>query len=361
MEKKLLVKRIVYIAICLVLVVVSCIMFYDFNSVKVGEGSGTNARISSMKDMGEMLEAFSPQLNGYNFSEEISELSEDEEDVEQSVGKYKSVTFSEESSAYVKMDYNSNSTDNGFSIATYQRFMQVYITENATFYHSECTATIDAETSTQKDNKTEVSKSYSDISLNIDILIAKDRVMLRINKAHMAVNGVNNYMFERVLGRWGDFTADVSEGRRIISEFNSLNSMNFRILSAMGNCISGYDGDSFNKKGSVYSLKKSPFKSFATTLLSIVGSPSYLNSDDLSGKFEVDLGDDTNPVVYLSIENEYELDKVTSSQTGVTLKFDYLEYDEFEFSAINNTVIKGYDSISALSAKEYVELMTEGE
>lgn len=365
MEKKLLIKKIVFIAVCIVLVVVSCIMFFDFDAINVGEGNGTNARITSMRDMGEMLEAFSPQLNGYNFSADISELSNDENDVEQHVGKYKSVTFSEESSAYVNLDFaikdNKSRTYDGSSTATYHRFMQVYITENATYYHSECTVTTDGSMPEYIGDNISTSTSYSDITLNIDVFIAKDRVLLRINKALIAVNGVNNYMFERVLGRWGDFTEDVAEGKKIVSEFNSVNRMNFRILALMGECISGYNSDNFNNNGSSYSLKKGPFRSLASSLLSIAGVPSYLNDKGLSGEFEVDLGDDTNPIVDLTLENKYKLDKETAQNSNYTkLNFDYLEYDEFTFSAINNTVIKGYNSISALSAKDYTELLMEG-
>lgn len=371
MEKNLIIKRIVYTAVCFVLVVASCVMFYDFNAVKGCEGSGSNEKITSMQDMGEMLEAFSPKLTSYDFDDNIYGVVEDVDGAEKPTGKFKSVTFSERSSAYINEHYtrpyyytsDQYSIMEGFYVATYQRFMQVYITESATFYHTEFTLNSDAEApGYDKDDGLVIQKSYSDITLDADIYISKDRALLRINNAHMAVDGVNSYMFEKVLGRWGEFTDDIGEGKKIISSFNSVNRTNFRILAAMGNCIRDRDGDKFTKKGDRYILKKDPFKDFTGTLLSIAGvSSSFINDEKLSGEFEVDLRDDTNPVVNLNIENEYELDKATAEQTKSTVSLDYFEYDVFEFSAINNTVIKGYDSVSALSADEYAELIPEEE
>lgn len=352
MEKKIDVKKIVCLSACFVLLLVACLLGYDFNAVKFGEGSGTNAKISSMEAMGEMLDSFHSQLSGYDFSDVQTFAGDSHE------RKYKSVTFYEESSAYVSLTYGRS-----FSNATYQRYMQVCIAPNATYYHSNFIISSDAETITKgKDGQEETEETYTNIAMDMELLVAESRVLLRINKARIANNGKTELMFERVIGQWGDFTTDIDVGRAVVSMLTSVNEMNFRILSLMGSYMSSDTNDGFNRKGgSVYTMKDDTFKSFAARLLSIAGGSALLD-EKYKGGMSVDLSDDTAPVITLNLTNDYTYDgkdKETGKRETPDISFQFREFDTFTFEAINNTVVEGYDKISAISADRFSELLEE--
>lgn len=347
MEKKLCIKRIVCLSVCLVLIVVACVIGYDFNAITAGEGNGTNAKISSMNEMGAMMSSFSKPLSEFDFSTDGKSDNDNG-----TVAKYSSVTFDEDTAVYVnsKTSYMNDVT---FSTQTLQRYMRVCITPNATYYHSCYTLSSDAQYQIEEDGKKETKKSYSDITMDIEILSTEHRVLLRINKARIARDGKSLFVFERVIGQWGDFTEDTALGRKIVSSIGDTNDFNFRVLSLMGSYINNYgEGGFSNKGGSVYSMKDDTFKAFASKI------SSYLK--DYSGGLEVDLSDSTEPSVSLKLVNDYEDEKTIDRYTRRT-EYQYREYDSFRFSAINNTIVKGYDDISAISAERFNELIVEEE
>lgn len=349
MENKGYAKRIICLAVCLVLALAACIIGHDFNAVCVGSGSSSNAEINSMKQMGEMMDAFTAKLGGYD-------MSYWSDDAVASDAKYKSFTVKEISSTY----YNIKRNDGTFSNATYQRFMTVGITNDAMFYHSEYTVSSDMKSSGNSESdgssgSTE-GKAYVDAAVDCDVYVSSERMLIRFNNITFARNGKNLYGFERVVGQWGDFSEDRALGLNFIYSFCS-SGLDYKIMSLIGSYVSRYQAVEFRTKGSTHSMKRDMFKVFSAQLMSTVcGSAEYL-SDGFTGGMEIDLGSSTSPIITLDFKNSYVSDSSIFDSNRASVEMS--ETDVLEFSNINNTVIKGYDDVSTISAEKFSEIMEE--
>ncbi len=358
MTKQSVVKRSICLGICLILIIVACIVGYDWNRISAGAGGGSNAEIASLNSMGNMLEDFSPRLSGYDYNQlryDTDGESEDEE--QQKRKKYKSVTMYERTSVYANVTIDKGHRED-FSTTTIQREMYIYITENATFYKSICTIASDAAVMGKNDEGEEkLKKSYSNTAIDMELYISKDRFLLRFNKLKTSVNGKSITGCDRIIGKWGDFSDDTSVGRAVVSALGAANNNNFRVLNIMGNYISSYIDDGFSKDGDSYVMKKDTFKSFASRLLSINGvSSSYLD-DGFSGEFALDLGNAERPTISLEFRNEYEHERTDFNDQDIESSVS--EFDVFEFYNINNTVISVPNDISTISAEKFDAIMQE--
>lgn len=357
MERKIDVKKIVCLSICVVLIIVACIVGVDYNSIGLKSGSGKNARMTSLDDMSDMLTSFSGQLSGFDYSKQSASLKAKEGDT--SAAKYTSVTIHEQTSGYAKSRYGEQ-----FSTTTIQRSMDIGITSKETYYHVVATMSYDARMKEydKETNSTEMKNHYSDIEIDLEMYMSENRFLLRFNKFSSATDGKNLMGMERVLGQWADFTDDTDVGRKVISSLGSINNKNFRVFGIMGDYIGRRDEDIFGKRGNVYSLKGDATKSFATAIMRAVGSGSL--ATDFECGFDVDLSDDTNPLVTLLLDSDYS-DRVEgpseygSGTTMYDISARVYEKDVFEFTNINNTVIDIPSSISTLTAEQFDDYMNE--
>lgn len=357
MEKKIDVKKIVCLSICVVLIIIACIVGVDYNSIGLKSGSGRNARMSSLEDMSEMLSSFSEPLSGFGYSKKSATLNA--KDGEASTAKYTSVTIHEQTSSYA-------SVVNGelYATATIQRSMDIGITSRGTYYHIVATLSTDSQVReyNEETKEDELKKHYSDLDLDMEIYMSEDRFLLRFNRFSSATDGKNLMGIERVLGQWADFSDDSDVGKAVVSSLGSVNNKNFRIFGIMGDYIGRRDEDIFGKRGNVYSLKNEPSKAFASALMNVVGSGTL--DEDFNCVFDVDLSDAASPLVTLMLDSDYSdrIEVPDESGRGTTkrdVSARIYEKDVFEFTNINNTVIDIPSSISTLTAKEFDDYMNE--
>lgn len=374
---KTLIKRIVWSAVCLVVIVVAVLIGVDYNAVTAGRGNGTNARMTTVDDVSEMLESFSGQLTdfGYGGSERDSANALPSGEKAKR-NKYSSVTMFERSSVRVSSESQSSITElNRFSKSTMQRELSVYIVPGITYYHVVATMASDSmyyvvakddDGNVIKgpggDPTYEEKKAYSDTDLDMELYISESRFLLRFNRLKVAINGKNWTGVERILGKWGDFTDDTDAGRDFISVIGSVNKSNFRVLGLMGAGISEYKGDGFIKRGDTYIMKDGTFKDFAGSLLSVNGLSSGALGEGFKGGFEVDLGDAQAPIVSLLLKNDYEKSSSNDTSYGSSSVWYYAnmtEDDVFTFTNINNTAVSLPRNLSTVSAEEFSSIMEE--
>ncbi len=354
MEKKVDVRKIVCLSICLVIFVIACVIGVDYSRIGLKTGNGKNARVSSLDDMSEMLSSFSESLSGFDYSHQSSSLKTKDKD-DTSAQKYTSVTIHEQTSSYASVVQGDM-----FSTVTIQRSMDIGITASGTYYHVMVTVSSDSRVNdyNKETESNELKKHYSDTDIDMELYMSENRFLLRFNKFSSASDGKNSMGVERVLGRWGDFSDDSDVGRKVVSSLGSVNSKNFRVLKVMGNYIGKHDEDIFVKRGNVYGLESASSKTFAKELFRIVGSGSLAEQFDCG--FDVDLSNDTTPLVTLMLDSDYS-DWIKSGNGGATqyVSARVYEKDIFEFTNINNTVIDMPSSFSALTAEEFNEYMNE--
>lgn len=351
MVKKAHITTLVCLLICCALIVAACIIGYDFNAVGAGKGDGANAEVTSIEEVGDLIEAMFSQ-SSYPRRSSLAASDDGKDDKEDK--EFTSMTVRITSSSYFSRKSNSGV----FKTSTVQSDMFFAIMEDGLYYHVEYTATGDAKTSVAEDDEDDDdSKEYIDLAADFEMFISAEKLYMRINSVSEANNGKSSFAYERVIGEWGDFSDDMQKGMHIASSFTGVNSRIYDILNLVIDYINEYPETGFSKKGSSYMMKTDTFKQFAAQLMNKVGSSSDCLDEEFSGALEFDLDDSTKPVITLDFKNGYESVKDESNKDRFTV--DVAETTVVEFSRINNTIIKGHDKVQALSAKDYTELMEE--
>lgn len=344
-KKSHIITTIICLSICAVLLIAACLIGYDFNSVKVGKGEGTNAEVTTIKEVGSLIDTL------FLRSPVSPRAASDGDEKEK---EFTTMTARVTSSSYLSKEYE-NST---FSTTTVQRDILYAVTQDDLYIHTEFTVTSDAKLwISDNEDDDDDSKEYSDVAADFEIYMSAERLLIRINSITMAYNGKSSYDYERVIGEWGDFSDDMQTGIKMASSLTSINKGIYDILTLISDYISEYPDLGFSKKGVSYMMKSDTFKSFAGRLMENAGSSTEYLDEDFSGALEFDLDNPREPVISLDFKSSYENE---SGGSDKTLSEVYVaETSVFEFSKINNTAIYGYDDIDALSAKDYIELMEE--
>ena len=349
MVKKSHIATLICLVICCALLVAACIIGFDFNAIGTGKGDGVNAEVTSIEEVGKLINAlFSERAYPQNSARAASDNVDDDEK------EFTSMTARITSSSYLSTESN-----NGiFNTSTVQTDILMAITEDGAYFRGEYTVNADAKTSTDADDD-DNSKNYLDASADFEMYVSAERLLIRVNKVTAACNGKSSYIYERVIGEWGDFSEDARTGMRLASSFTSTNSSVFYIFDLVSDYINKFAETGFSKKGVSYMMKSDTFGDFAAQLMSNIGSSAEYLDKDYKGSLEFDLENSTKPVITLDFKSGYESDNSESYEKGFTV--DVAQTVVLEFSKINNTTINGYDKVDALSAEDYIALMEETE
>ena len=312
-------KKIILTGVSAVLVIVCLIMCASGNGVRVGAGFGFGDSIEEPEDLLDLLDFVSGGGNmkgvsarAYSEDEMFQNLalSDDEEDRE---NKYTSVTVEVESNASVS------------GISSVNRNLQMYITEDGTFYRSKG----DVSSESASSGTALMSGSMFDM----DIYKTNDGDVYCYFREFYTVNNYQSIQIRNEYKKkWIELPSEVS------SFVLSVDSQNMGILSTMRDIILVLIEDGrFENEDSV----KIDEEELSTILAK--NESHYLSFGGYEVDFRVDLSSEDIPSIYLGLYSDDEFD--SKADSGAT--------DIITFSNINNTVISFDKSDVDIFAKDF--------
>lgn len=338
MNKKHLTKRCLSLLIALILIVAAGVLSQENLGFSVGRGNETNAKIARVEDLSFLLnDLFSSEKIGTIAATAATDGAEE---------AYTSVTCSEVSSLFMDMHSYRHFKE------SMRREMTFYITETDVFYDSKGTLSSRVDVN---GNSVPI-----DVSFHIRLYSGLFGTMLRFDEFTMAQNGVALDPFDKILGKWISFSSPSGITGSFLESMNSLNEMNFQLLSLMGDYLKqAMNNDkSFTQNGGVYRMADNIYGQFANELVSLAGGTGGLKFA-LDGGFEADLSDQENPRVLLLLSGEGEKNPSQEGSSSQIYSSHIYETDEFIFSNINNTKIELSKDLEMISYSEF-EAILEG-
>lgn len=331
MDKKHMMKRCLSLLIALVLIVAAGVLSRENLGYSVGRGDGTNARIARVEELSSLLnDLFSSETIGTIAATAATDGAEE---------TYTSVTCSEVSSLFMDTHTHIDEPES-MSVSfkeSMRREMTLYITETDVFYDSKGTLSSRVDVNSES--------GPIDVSFHIRLYSGVFGTMLRFDEFTVAQNGVASDPFDKILGKWISFSSSSGITGSYLEFMNSLNEMNFRLLSLMGDYLKRAmnQNKGFTHNGGLYRMADGVYEEFANELVALAGGTGSLNFT-LDGGFEADLSDQENPRVLLLLSGEQSTSHI-------------YETDEFIFSNINNTKIELSKDLETISYSEFEAIL----
>lgn len=323
--------KFVSIALCLIMLVVA-IVFVPGNSQKIamaGPGNGENEKIKSPESFSELM-MFVARDDSYDLSN--SQNSDNGQGImllsygsytnkSDEKKEYDSVTIHEDARMLISSSYASIKESKSQKY-TLSRRMDVYLTEDATYYHS--IGLLTSKYSYRYSSDDAGSSSNEALYFDFDVEIYLDKVdgknYFKINKWVMAGSDTVK-ISDELIGKW--FTTNARFN--LFSQLDMFNRDSFEQLGEVVDYATGSD-DLHETRNNMYTVPEDE-------LLSILG----VSESDIKthGSFKLDLTDNEAPLV--SMQLSYGTEYVSCS-TDVS----------YQFENINNTVIKMNDNVEIM-------------
>lgn len=319
------------------LVIAAGVLSHEDVGYRVGRGSGTNEKIVRVEELSALLnDCFSEDQN-----REIATVALTEK-------QYTSVTMSEVSSVYMDSEIYQRVGEQAIDLytkLTMQREMTVYFTDTEALYDSQATVSFKMR---QNDEK-----NTADISFHIRVYIGPGGTMLNFEEFMVAQNGELFDPIDKVRGKWiGGASVPDPDVEEMLSSLTSVNEMNFRTLSTMGDFLEANDSDAFIRNGSQYTMTNESFENFVKELVAILGVSIDEFPIGMSGAFLADFSDNEMPRVSIKLGSN---SKDSSEYGRYSIRMS--EADDFVFSNINNTEIELSSGLEVISFAEFKDLV----
>lgn len=310
--------------VCLALIIVSICFLPPSagNDVTVGMGDGINKELETPQDIQGLLKYISEENSAELYNQDsfgISVLNYNDGKTPTDVAAkkttkkqtYKSVTIHE--NAYMTV---SSKSSYGSSKTTVNRKLSIYITKDATYYHS-----IGQQSSTYSYSSSEVSNnsnSSSFASFDIEVFIDSNNsdAYVKFNRWNMTSTSETVIISTEILGRWVKFNG------KSFDALYAVDNLNKDSLATIGEIINtAIDEDLFDTNNNTYSLSKKDIE-------------KILGADGIKqGEFTVDLSTPARPLVKLLVSAS-ESNKQSNVYANAYTKTEYI------FENINNTVVE---------------------
>lgn len=357
-------KRIIAASVCSALLIVGGVIGMGANTSYGGPGNGTNKKVTDLETMAEVLDSFSARQR----SDKSSSLSR-----KSGSSEYNSCTVVETSEVYASnSSYSSYSNAGGHrseeasNTASFNRTLNIYFGENASYYESEVRMTNSSSQSVSYSSYGNSDSSYTaerttktTLEMKLKIYISDESVMLyidrlnyfyydkrsdtRYEKSDKNYETYNHKYTDKdtstgkaygVLKGYCNRWIDCSDYPEIAQGFLSVDNSNLQSLSSFSSFIKtqiNSEDKVLKKSGDVYKLKES-------AMLEFFGLSSIKDIADTNGSLTVDLSSHTKPEIY------YDLSLKASDSTSENGSYDYNNYayikDGYVFKNIGNTVVK---------------------
>ena len=326
----------VSIIICLVLLVTAIVFIpKDLNSgIIAGSGNGKNEKLEEPEDVLELLACISE-------TESVARAA----NARSKRGDYESATIHE--SAYLTMsssssyyeehyDYYGNYYSSYYSSAsstTLSRELSIYMTEDASYYHSIGQITSSSSYDSPENDEDYDNQMYYNFDIEIYLNHDDDEMFIKFNRWDMFGTGEYLIISEEIKGKWVSFDSSLYGAVGFIDEANRSS------LSTIGTIISmALSEDLFDENKDQYTLSKKDLKEL------------YGTDNMYKGDFTLNLSDPERPTISFDIDVTNESD---NDGNGTSQYYNKTVTNlEYVFENINNTVVEMSKSVDVIEIDE---------
>ncbi|MBQ8229152.1 MAG: hypothetical protein IJZ32_00475 [Clostridia bacterium] len=298
--------------------VLCALIFPNTGTAVAGKGNGRSEKVTTVQEVGEVLNAFRGDLQTVNATSEqggkIAPLGK--QFASDSDKEYTSVTIEVKvtNSASKKQSVNSSEIS---SSSYLDRTMTCYFTENEAFY--EIRATLRAKSKVMKGSEQEDNNVAR--SLAVKYYLGEKGCFV-----YYEYDIGDNAIPESALNKW--LIEDSNP-------FDSSDDSNYQVMGILGDYILNCESKDFDKTGNNYVLKDYWAKELCNKCLAVSGVDSIDLQHFKNAAFSVNLNNKTSPFMQLSYtakNTEKYGDYEYTMKSGLTL--------DLRLKNINNTVIK---------------------
>lgn len=301
--------------------VLCALIFPNTGTAVAGKGNGRSEKVTSVQEVGEVLNAFRSDLQMMSATGEqggkIAPLGK--QFASDSDKEYTSVTLEFETTASVSVKTNMMDS----SSMKMERTMTCYYTENEAFYEASANIT-----------SSSGGTVGSALSISFKIYISEDDALVYFERFTGRVKGGEDpELPDGVLHKWIDLD---SEAASLVS----INDANYAIMGVLGEYILNCEGEDFKKIGSNYTLKEDEAKELCSKVSS-ESSVGGVSSDMFKeASFSVDLSSKTSPFMRLVYTAKQSIEGYDQNGNRQKYTMKGAEKMDCRLKNINNTVIK---------------------
>lgn len=362
-------KKFITPIVCLALIICSlAINLSPTSDVKLGKGSGTNAKIANTTEFSDLLYFISN--HNYNvddkelFANSISPLSTntfadqttEQKDENKPTNLYESVTMYDKTTlkSYSKVHRNINGNSSTTETNTkLSRSMTLYMTKDSAYYSSLGTLSTIVKYGDYYNSSNAESEKYR-VEFDIEMYLTKSKVLVKFNKFDIIGNQEDmSTPFDSVFNKWILFDEEFAA-----QDIMGVDVMNREVLSRLNDYLIENKKTSFINEGSLYTVKND----FAIEALSFIVGTSLPKETNCGLK--IDLSKPTNPTTIFNFDYTYsDSDSISNDFTGYyesySVNSSATSYEELRFTNINNTVCELNEDIETISFKDIMNEFEE--
>lgn len=326
-----------------ILIIVALLVPNGGISAIAGAGTGSGAKITKVKQVGELLAGFSQKAGVSPIVDKVSTPSIEAIKAQASKEEYQSVTLSIDTTASTTSN-SSYSRGSAAASSDIKRSMTCYFTETEAFYVVDATINSRSSSSYYGDEYNSAYNHETSLALSVafELYIGEEEQLLKITRwgTKYSTNNEDDEDNDSYLIPTGGINKwmDVAEFGDVVL---SVNAFNYEILTIFGEYILDVGTDKFVQSGNRYSLKSSNAKELCTQICG-------LEKGFEEAEFSVDLSNAQNPYVNFL----YTVDFSNHSE-GYNATYYGGEWTTISLSNVNNTVINFPEDVTVYSMEDF--------